>query len=100
VASHVQSLVVVTVNVPTPPSAGAAFSDVSAITWHFVDEGALTATSEELQAVMAAAPARIVVRQAQGARIEPRNVMTETEGPNNARRRRRPCNSVAYAAYG
>jgi hypothetical protein len=32
VASHVQSLVVVTVNVPTPPSAGAAFNDVFTVT--------------------------------------------------------------------
>jgi hypothetical protein len=50
-ASHVQSRVVVTVTVPVPPEAGIIVEgELSTVTWHFDDEGAVTDRSAELQA--------------------------------------------------
>jgi len=49
-ASHVQSRVVVTLSVPVPPVAGTVDGELSTVTWHLDDEGAVTERSAELQA--------------------------------------------------
>jgi hypothetical protein len=46
----VQSRVVVTVTVPVPPLAGIVDGELSTVTWHLADEGAVTDRSAELQA--------------------------------------------------
>jgi hypothetical protein len=103
-ASQVQSRVVVTVKVPVPPAAGAVLSDGSAVTWHLVDDGALTETSDELQLAAITANANAISRRddvlPRRARIccERREGNFRRSAESITIRPDRRCNSVAYAA--